>query len=188
MSPARRKRKGPDLEGVKLKAGPRAVFAPDHLDIVRMIAMRGADDAEMARNFGVDTDTFAAWRELYTDFDNAIQKGRSKADQEVVVSLYRKATGYEYEEEVAVGGKEPEVMKVKRYAHPDFNSIQYWMNNRVEGWGTKSRAELTGAAGGPIGVKHETKIDIIDAIVNMLSPKPDGETNPASAKTREQRA
>jgi hypothetical protein len=159
------------------------VFLPDHLDLVRIVAMRGASDAEIARTFGVSEDTFAKWRKTYGDFDEALDKGRLSCDAEVVVSLYKRATGYDYEEEVAVGGKGgASIVTVKRHAIPDVHAAQYWLNNRQpEHWGSKSRTEVTGKDGGPIGVKTETKHDIINAIVALIQPREDGPARPEGA-------
>lgn len=165
-----------------------AVFLPDHLDTVRLIAMRGASDSEIAAMFGVTEGAFARWRAMYKDFNGAIEKGRTHADAEVVVSLYKRAVGYDYTEEV-VAGKDPEVFEVSKHSPPDVGAIQYWLNNRQhEFWGSKSRTEHSGVGGGPIGLKAETKSDIIDAIVGLITPKPDDELKPKKPERDRARA
>lgn len=159
-----------------------ASFAPDHIQLVRMIAMRGADDAEMARYFGVTPAVWKAWRAQYPSLDEALAKGRMVPDAEVTVALYKRCIGYDYTEDAAVGGRDPCVLEVQRHAPPDVGAIKYWMNNRKAGaehpWVDKSRSEHTGRDGGPIGVKAETRNDIIDTLLNLIVPKPDGPSKP----------
>lgn len=167
---------------VKIKDRQTAIFLPDHLQQVRMIAMKGATDDEIAETFGHSVDTITRWRKLYPSFAKALESGRTHADQNVVVSLYNQTQGYTYEEEQAVGGKVPAVMTVKKFARPDTSAIQYWLNNRApEVWRS---ARTTHVAGGsrdgdvPLGVKVETRNELIDAIVGMIATKPDGSSKP----------
>lgn len=165
--------------GDKKHTPAAASFAPDHLDLVRMIAMRGADDADMARCFGVTPAVWKAWRDTYPSLNDALDKGRMAPDAEVVVSLYKRATGYDYVEDAAVGGRDPTVMEVRRHAPPDVGAIRLWITNRQpSNWVDKSRSEHTGAGGGPIGLKAESRNDIIDAILGLIVPKADGPNKP----------
>lgn len=165
--------------GDKKHTPPSASFAPDHLDLVRMIAMRGADDTELARTFGVTLPVWKAWREQYPSLNDSIDKGRMVPDAEVTVSLYKRAIGYDYVEDAAVGGRDPCVLEVKRHSPPDVGAIKYWLNNRKsEHWVDKTRSEHTGRDGGPIGVKAETRNDLIDAIMTLVAAKPDGPSKP----------
>lgn len=143
--------------------------------------MRGATDDEIARTFGVSPGTFGAWRKAYPSFEKALDQGRLSVDADVVVSLYRQTQGYEYEEEVAAG-KEGRVVTLKKYFKPDTRACEYWLNNRQpENWG--SRTTITGGrkdgAELPIGVKVETRNELIDSILALIPSKPDGNSKPA---------
>lgn len=180
--PILRERGGPRVR-VKDKGG--AIFLPDHEQQVRMIAMRGATDDEIADTFGVSREMFQRWRKTYPSFEKAIDQGRSKVDADMVYALYRNGTGFTYEEETTAG-KDGHVVKIKRYARPDTSAIKYWLENRQpENWATTTR--LTGAKKGetnPNPLAVETRNDIIASIVALIAPKPDGQTKPHTEDKR----
>lgn len=163
----------------------KSVFLPEKEHLVRMIAMRGADDDEIADTFGVPRETFQAWRKLYPTMNDALEKGRLVADADVVFALYREATGYCYTEEQAVGGKEPTVLEVKKCARPSVDAQKYWLNNRQpENWRSSSTSHVAGGTrkdDAPLGIKVETRDELIDSIVAMLASKPDGLEKPKRA-------
>lgn len=160
------------------------VFLPDKEQLVRMIAMRGGTDDEIAEQFGVPYETFAAWRKMYPGFNKALEEGRMVVDADVTVSLYKQTQGYEYEEEAATpkGG----IVTVKKYARPDFSAIKFWLTNRrPDLWKSSETHRLTGKDDdSPIGVKVETRNELIDAIVGMITPKTDGESRPKKIDNR----
>lgn len=169
------------VPGVKRKiTHGGAVFLPDMEQQVKMIAMRGASDDEIADTFGVSREMFQKWRAAYPKFNDAVDKGRSVADANVMYALYRNATGFHYEEDAATakGG----IVRLERYARPETSAQQYWLNNRKpDEWGSTTR--LTGGRKNgedlPIGMKVESREEIIAAIVSLVYPKPDGQSKPA---------
>lgn len=179
----RRKRTGatvakPDLTGVRPSSGPGGIFLPDNLNLVRYAAMRGGcSDAMLAEYFGIREEVIALWRERYPEFDKAIEDGYSMADADVVVGMHKAATGFEYEEEQAVGGKVPDVLRVKRVALPNVAAQKAWLAFRRKDFRESQntqRLEHTGANGGPIDVTQETKSQVIATILAMVQSKPDG--------------
>lgn len=144
-----------------------------------MIAMRGATDDEIADTFGVNREHFQAWRKLYPGMESALNAGRLRVDADVVVSLYKEATGYCVEEEVAAG-KDGHIVTLKKCIRPSFSAIAYWLNNRQpDQWRSASTTSLTGGTkkgDTPVGIKVETRDELIDSIVAMLASKPDGNT------------
>ncbi len=46
----------------------------------------------------IATSTLALWEEKYSEFSEAISTGRRLADAEVEDSLFKRATGYDYDE------------------------------------------------------------------------------------------
>lgn len=168
----------------KIRDRREDVFLPDKEHLVRMIAMKGATDDEIAEAFGVDKERFQRWRRIYPSMNTALEQGRLQVDADVVYSAYKSAVGYTYEEEQATqkGG----VVTVERYAKADPSSIQYWLNNRQPlNWRSSSTKHLAGRSReddeAVDGVKPETRDDLINAIVSMIAPKPDGASK-ASAK------
>ncbi len=161
----------------------KATFAPDHLDLVRMIAMRGATDEELAQNFGVAPAVFRAWKSRYPSFKEAIEKGRTRADAEVLVGLYQRCVGYDYVEEQAVGGRSPEVLEVQRHAPPSVEGAKAWLAARQsEHWNTRVSVEHGGRPDAPIGLRLESRDAIIDSILDLIANKPDGVTKPEQRK------
>lgn len=172
---AERKRRA---SGVPERPAQEAVFLPSHEHLVKMVALQGADDEEIARMFGVPYEHFRAWRKLYPSFNEALNEGRLAIDAEVTYALYKNATGFEYEEETATpkGG----VVRVKKYARPSGSDARYWLENRrPDLWRTASTTRVTGKDDDtPVGVKLETRNELIDSIVALISPKADGKMRP----------
>lgn len=193
--PSRMERDGKDPMG-KRKAGKRArqataeprerpqqqaVFLPSNEHLVKMIAMQGADDEEIAAMFGVPYEHFKAWRKLYPSFNDALNQGRLSVDAEVTYALYKQTQGFEYSEETATpkGG----IVTVKRFARPDTSAQKYWLENRrPDLWRTASTTRVTGKNDDtPVGMKIETRNELIDSIVSLIAPKPDGKSKPDKA-------
>lgn len=157
-------------------------FLPNHEQQVRMIAMKGATDDEIADVFGVSREAFQKWRRLYPSFEKALDEGRSVIDADVMFKLYQQTQGYHYTEQVAAG-KDAEVVEVERYSKPDTAAIKYWLQCRKpDQW--SDRTVVSGGKGKdgkelPVGVKVETRNEIMDSILAMIKPKPDGESKPA---------
>jgi hypothetical protein len=136
--------------------------------------MKGASDAEIEDIFMCPRGSVGKWREMYPSFAKAVEKGRSVADCDVLYATYKNAVGFTYTEQQAVGGKNPEVMTVERYARPDFAAQKFWLGNRI-GWKSTEGREHTGANGGPIGMKVESRNEIISSILGLVNPKADQE-------------
>lgn len=154
-------------------SGSRLVFLPDHLDQVRAIAMRGLSDDEMAAVFGIDPGLIESWRQFYPSFDEAIQEGRTNADANVVAALYQNAVGYERDvDEVVKTRRGAEVVTVKKFYPGETNAQKYWLNNRQPtNWGDKVQLGGDRSKGAkPIGVRQETKDEVIASILNLISP------------------
>lgn len=150
-----------------------AVFLPDKEHLVRMIAMKGASDDEIAETFGVSPETFQKWRKAYPSFEKALDQGRLTVDADMTFALYKSGVGYHYEEDAvtAKGG----IVRVQRFARGETDAQKYWLQNRrPDLWGTTTRLAGGGKGESPLGVKVETRSELIDAIVAMIAPKPDG--------------
>lgn len=144
--------------------------------------MQGAPDDEIARTFGIHPEVFQTWKKTYPDFAAAIENGRSHPDQNVTVSLYQRATGYDYQEEVAT---KHGIRTLKRHAIPDVPAIKEWLHNRVKKhWGES--LSVTGGRNKDGGfdplLPTESRNAIIESIVALVQAKPDGETNPGKKK------
>ena len=166
-----------------------AIFLPDHEQQVRLVAMKGASDDEIADMFNVSREVFQKWRKAYPSFNDAVMSGRTRADTEVVVSLYKRATGYDYEETVPT--KSGKCVLVKKHAPPDVGAQQYWLNNRQpDNWRSSSTKHIAGRSredDETLGVKIETRDEMISAILTLIEPKPDGATKAIGKDTAKNR-
>lgn len=174
-----RGRKKRDDGGIRDRP-PQDAFLPSQEHLVKMIAMQGADDEEIAKMFDVPYEHFQAWRKQYPSFNDALNEGRLSVDAEVTYALYKNTQGFEYEEEQATpkGG----IVKVRRFSRPDTSAQKYWLENRrPDLWRTASTSRITGKNDdSPVGVKVETRDELIDAIVGLIQPKPDGKPKPTT--------
>lgn len=175
--PARLVKKRP--KGFRPKPSKRRLFLPDYLTEVKMVAMRGLSDKDMARTFGVSPDTFKKWKKTYPSFRDAIDKGRLNVDQEVIAALYKRATGkFTVPHTEIIKYKDDfETLQLEKHFPPDVDAIKYWLNNRArEHWQQRSAVEQSGPGGKPIEITAG-KGELIDAIVNLVKPKPDGDNS-----------
>ena len=149
------------------------IFLPDHLDQVRAIAMRGLTDDEMAEVFGITPELMASWKAYYPSFAEAIAKGRTSADAEVVRALFKNCVGYDYEEDRVT--KDGDVVSVKVRKNGETGAQKYWLNNRdPENWGDKVQVGGDRSPGAvPVGIRDETKMEVMNSILNLITPKAD---------------
>jgi len=154
-------------------AKPSAVFLPNEEHLVRMLASKGATDAEMEMLCGVPAGTLEEWREHYPPLNEWLEKGRSKVDGDVLFALYKNAVGFDYTEE-QVAGKDAIVRVVKRKALPETAAQKAWLYNRKrDDWG--DRLSVAGDKDKPIGIEHSARKELIDAVLGLVQPKPDNE-------------
>lgn len=170
---------------IKEKIPVAGIFLPNHEQQLRMIAMRGSSDDEIAEMCGVDPKIFQRWRKAYPSFDKALQEGRLKADADVVVSLFKQTQGYTYEEQSMT--KDGDVVEVKKYMPASTDASKYWLNNRQpENWKSTSTTRVAGGGKGeePVHLKVETRNELIESILGLVQSKPDGKGAPDSAQAK----
>ena len=179
LPPVKPRRRAPVYESKP--ANPGGVYLPDHEQLVRLIAARGMSDEEIELIYGLGKGTLARWKKAYPGLQRAIDEGRTVADSNVLFALYKTAVGYDYEEDQAVGGKCPEVLRVRKYKPGEFAAQKHWLGNRIRRpdgtneWPRSEQVELSGPRGANIGVTVESRNDLIDAIIGLVSAKPDNE-------------
>lgn len=126
-------------------------------DLAFNYTLLGAKDTQLAEFFNTSEKTINTWKKRHKSFLQSIKKGKEKADGEVAQSLYKKALGYEYEEEEAkaVAGVGVEKVTVKKKIQPDTTSIIFWLKNRQpELWRDKKEVKHDG----PV----ELSLEIVD--------------------------
>jgi hypothetical protein len=184
--PVRPSRRGSVYES--RPSNPGGVFLPDHEQLIRLIAARGMSDDEIELIYGLGKGTLARWKKAYPGLQRAIEEGRTVADSNVLFALYKTATGYNYQEEQAVGGRDPQVLQVTKHKAGEFAAQKHWLGNRIRRqdgsneWPRSEQVELTGANGGKLGVAVETRNDLISAIIGLVTAKPDNERTRKSSE------
>ncbi len=163
--------------GHLLAEGSR-MFLPDHLDQVRAIAMRGIDEEQMSKLFDISPRQLGLWKTQYPAFKDALEAGYTDADAAVLGALYQVATGYTHDEE-KIFQWDGEVIRADTIKHykPDVQAIKLWMTNRQrEHWADRHQTEVSGNKDSPIGIRDETKLEVMSSILALIKPKPDNVT------------
>lgn len=110
------------------------------LETIRLIAIHGLTDAELATILKVDERTITNWKKD-EQFFSVLNKGKLNADLEVEKSLYKRANGFEFEETMVEGSGQDEngkmkvktIKKTKKFIPPDTAAAFIWLKNR-RGW------------------------------------------------------
>lgn len=91
----------------------------------------GKTDKEVAEAIGVSVRTISYWKACHSDFLQALKEGKDVADEMVVSSLFRRATGYSHPEE-KIFLYEGQVVRAKTMKHypPDVTAAIFWLKNR----------------------------------------------------------
>lgn len=148
--------------------GRPSAFRPEYVEQARALTPLGATDSDLANTFGVTPRTIQTWKTSHPEFLHALKGGKAEADLTVTGSLFQRARGYEWDEEVPIklktvlydNGKRLsetetiEMRTVHRVVPPDTTACIFWLKNRRKDvW--RDRQEHTGQDGGPI--EHEVK-------------------------------
>lgn len=100
----------------------------DKLILIQGMARDGLTQQQIADNLGINVDTLIEYKKKYTDFSEALKKGKEVVDIEVENALLKRALGYEYEEETYENGILTK--KVKKHVAPDTTAQIFWLKNR----------------------------------------------------------
>lgn len=107
----------------------------DNLTMIEGWARQGLTNEQIAKNIGINSDTFYAWLKKYPEISESLKKGKAPVDFEVENALYKRAVGFEYEEietveEEVDGVFKTRVKRTQRTALPDTSAIIFWLKNR----------------------------------------------------------
>lgn len=130
----------------KRKRGRPSSYRPEYAEQARKLCLlkRDATNEDLAKFFEKNVDTIYEWQKVHPEFSEALRGGKVYADAEVANSLYNRATGAVWYEEVAFKVKcveydkgrkvkeyeEIRVARVQRAAPPDTPAIALWLHNR----------------------------------------------------------
>ena len=140
------------------KAGRRGKYEDwldeDSLLKVQGWARDGLSNDPIAHNIGITAKTLCEWQNRFSEFRNAIKKGKEVVDREVENAMLKRALGYEYDEvtqepvtDKDTGVTEMRVTKrVTKQIVPDVTAQIFWLKNRKpEEFRDKRDVELSGS-------------------------------------------
>lgn len=149
----------------------KSLWKPDMPMRAYKLALLGMTNKEMAQVLGITIKTFESWIIKVPEFYKAITAGRTEADTEVAASLYKAATGFEYDEKrwerrpvinPQTGEKEYQMVLVettRKMVNPNPTSMIFWLKNRTrhleQAWNDVHRLEHTGKGGVPLEKMEE---------------------------------
>lgn len=116
-------------------------------------ARDGLSNEQIAHNIGINKDTLYEWQKRFSDFSDALKKGKEVVDREVENALLKRAMGYEYDEvtqepvtDKDTGITEMRVTKrVTKQIVPDVTAQIFWLKNRKpDEFRDKRDVELSG--------------------------------------------
>lgn len=108
----------------------------DKLILLEGWARDGLSLEQIATNIGIAEKTIYEWKNKESKICEALKKGKEVADYEVENAVFKRATGYTYEEKTYEDG----VLKktVIKEVPPDTTAQIYWLKHRQrEKWGEK---------------------------------------------------
>jgi predicted transcriptional regulator len=104
----------------------------DKLFLIECWARNGLSNVDIANNLGITTETFYQYIKKYTDFSDALRKGKEITDFIVENALYKRAIGFEYNEIKTkyINGHLAEKTVIKKFIPPDVTAQAFWLKNR----------------------------------------------------------
>lgn len=108
----------------------------DKLILLEGWARDGLSLEQIAKNIGIAEKTIYEWKNKESKICEALKKGKEVADYEVENAVFKRATGYTYEEKTYENGLL--VKTVVKEVAPDTTAQIYWLKHRQrEKWGEK---------------------------------------------------
>ena len=114
-------------------------------------AFDGLTDEQIAKDkIGIGVRTLYEWKDRFPQIMQALKDGKEIPDREVEAALYKRATGYEFEEVTKEWDATCEKMivtkRVKKHIPPDPTSIIFYLKNRKpDQWINKDKLEVSGS-------------------------------------------
>lgn len=131
-------------------------------------ARDGLSNEQIAHNIGINKDTLYEWQKRFSDFSDALKKGKEVVDREVENALLKRAMGYEYDEvtqepvtDKDTGITEMRVTKrVTKQIVPDVTAQIFWLKNRKPNeFRDKRDVDLSGHVELPVILRDDIGID-----------------------------
>ena len=107
----------------------------EKLTLITGWARKGLTDEQISKNMGIAYSTLREWKKKYPALQAALKKGKDVVDYEVEAALYKRAIGYNVEEEkIYVQEIEGKTTKrkeiIKKHIPGDTTAQIFWLKNR----------------------------------------------------------
>ena len=144
--------------------GRKSVFRKHMIGPAKMLAKLGATNAEMAQALGISATRISDWCKKNAVFSVAVKEGKDRADNNVVESLYKRATGYSHPDvHISTYEGKPIITKITKHYPPDATSCIFWLKNRrpLE-WREREQVQFVGEDGAstPEFIVHITEAEL----------------------------
>ena len=95
----------------------------------------GLTNEQIMKNLGIGRDSFYRYKDKYSEFSDALKKGKEVADIEVENALFKRAIGYKYKEVIKEvkeidGKKSTYIKEVVKEMPGDVGAQIFWLKNR----------------------------------------------------------
>lgn len=109
------------------------------------LCLLGSTDKDMADFFEVSESTINLWKNKHPEFSESIKRGKISADANVASRLYKRAIGYEHDEDKIFNNQgEPLIVPTTKHVQPDTTAAIFWLKNRQpKMWRDKQELDVT---------------------------------------------
>ena len=143
------------------KVGRKMKYDDSFPERVQELAEKGLSDREISKQLGISTTVFYEYKNEIPEFADALKKGKEPIDNEVENALYKRAMGYDYEEQVSEvrisenSTQHPSVVRtLKKHIPGDVTAQIFWLKNRMpKEWRDGRNIELTDKDGASLAPK-----------------------------------
>ena len=139
-------------------------------------ARDGLTNKQIANNIGVNVDTIYTWQNRFSDFHDALKRGKEVVDIEVENSLLKRAMGYDVEEVKEIEEDSSHGIKKRTERHikhitPDVTAQIFWLKNRKpEVWRDRHDHEHSGIINSNVDLSGYAESEL-RKLANKLSDK-----------------
>lgn len=119
------------LDSVVSNAGQPTKYKDEYAKQAYKLCLLGSTDEDMADFFEVSKSTINNWKHDYPEFLDSIKRGKISADANVASRLYKRAIGYEHDEDKIFNNNgEPLIVPTTKHVQPDTTAAIFWLKNR----------------------------------------------------------